>query len=88
MNTEIVSKAKRLLDCIGGVSDLLVEEAESAGVSSGGTVRGRLVRYGTLAAAASVGIAVTVLVIRSKRAAQGRACEAESMDAEVAVKIA
>jgi len=69
MNTNPFSKAMRLLSCIGGIQDSFIEEAESAVTAPESTTRKRLVRYGTIAAAASVGIAVTYFLIRSKRAA-------------------
>ncbi|MCL2841656.1 MAG: hypothetical protein FWE05_12905 [Defluviitaleaceae bacterium] len=58
--------AKFLLDCIGDIHDDFLEEAEWINVAIQNT-RKRAIKYGALATVASVGIAVTMLWIRSKR---------------------
>ena len=63
-------KAKRLFAFIGEIDDSILEEAEFADiVADTVTARKRYVKYGTLAAAASFGVAVTsYLLIKSRRA--------------------
>lgn len=70
MNTAI----ERLLDCIGEIDDLFLEEAETADiVCIRRTKRKRIVKYSAAAGlAASFGIAVTYFVLRSRRAAAAR----------------
>jgi len=60
-------KAKRLLFCLGGIDDFFLEEAESLGIIPAASTRKRIVKYSALAAAASVSIAVTYWMIRSKK---------------------
>ena len=60
--------AAMLLDCIGDIDDIFLDEADTADIAAGIAVRKRFVRYGALAAAASVGIAATYWFIRAKRA--------------------
>ena len=55
-----------LLECIGEIDDLFLEEAFQTDILSEISAKKRLVQYGTIAAAASVGIALTVWLIRSK----------------------
>ena len=63
-----LEKAKSLLLSIGEIDDLFLEEAESADIASfeatRTAARKRIVRYSTLAATASIGIAVTCFVLR------------------------
>ena len=62
------SKSLRLFAHIGEIDDTILEEAESANiVADTANTRKRYVRYGTVAAAASFGVAVTFLLIRSRR---------------------
>ena len=61
-------KAKRLLDCIGDINDSFLEE-ELMGITSN-VRRKYLVQFGGLAAAASIGIAVTYWLVRVKRSAK------------------
>ena len=69
MNLDNSGGARRIWLCIGAIDDLFLEEAEAADIAQDGEVtRKRLVRYSTLAAAASFGIAVTYWIIRTKRA--------------------
>lgn len=62
-----MNAAFRLLVCIGGIDDLILEEIES--IAADAVSRKRLMRYGGLAAAASVGVAVACWWIKAKRAA-------------------
>jgi len=66
MITNELMKAKRLLTCLGEIDDFFLEEAESADIASG-VKRKRVVKYSALAAVASVSIAATYFLIRSKR---------------------
>jgi len=61
------NQAMNILKCIGEINDLFIEEAESLTLPQ--RVSKRLMRYGTIAAAASVGLAVTYWYVRSKRTA-------------------
>ena len=63
-----VSKAIKLLTCFGEINDYFLEEAESEDIAAIISSQNRLARYGKLAAAASFGIAVTYLLLRSRRA--------------------
>ncbi|MDR2182539.1 MAG: hypothetical protein LBE55_00020 [Clostridiales bacterium] len=62
-------KAKKLFICIGEIDDAVLEEAEAADIPAETvTARKRYVKYGTLAAAASFGVAVTTyLLLRYRR---------------------
>ena len=67
MNTDTLAKAKKLLACIGEISDSFLDEAESTDIVSTQTTRKRVVQYGALAAA-GLGIATgAYLILRSKR---------------------
>jgi len=68
MSIDELIKAKRLLDCIGDINDSFIEE-EWAGIASNVT-RKYLVQFGRVAAAASIGIAVTYWLVRIKRTAK------------------
>ena len=68
MSINEFDKAKRLLICIGEIADSFLEEVESADIAPGKTTRKRVVQYSALAAVASVSIAATYFLIRSKRA--------------------
>ena len=65
--------AVRLFAAIGEISDDILEEVETADIAGEAakeaTGRKRIVKYSTLAAGLSLGVAVTLLVIRSKRKA-------------------
>jgi formate/nitrite transporter FocA (FNT family) len=67
-----MNSMEKLLLLIGHIDDLFLEESEAAIMAhakAGRTqVRKRAIKYTTLAAAASLGIAATYLLIRSKRA--------------------
>jgi len=65
----IKDSAMRLFECIGEIDDLFLEEAYYADIASDIAAKKRMAKYGTIAAAASVGIALTVWLIRSKRTA-------------------
>ena len=71
MNTEKHNQSKKLLFCIGDIDDSFIEEDETANIASVIKTRKRQVRNGALAVAsigaASVGIVVTCLVMRSRR---------------------
>ena len=62
-------KAKKLWACIGEISDAILEETELADIAAEAlTVRKRYVKYGALAAAATVGVAATTFfLLRLKR---------------------
>jgi len=57
--------ANFLLNCIGDISDEFLEEAEFADVVA--YTRKRAIKYGALATAATVGIAVTVWWLKLRR---------------------
>ena len=57
-----------LLTCIGEISDMFIEEAELADISLKAVTRKKIAKYSAMAAAASVGIAVTYWFIKSKKA--------------------
>ena len=62
-------RAKKLWACIGEINDAILEEAELADIAANVAVRKRYVKYGTVAAAATFGVAaVTYLLVRSRRA--------------------
>ena len=71
MNTNEFEKAKKLFICMGNIDETILDEAETADIPSETAARKRkhAVRYGALAAAASVGVAVTYWLIRSRRLA-------------------
>ena len=71
MKTKELDKTKKIFIHIGEIDDAIIEEAEYADiVADTEAARKRYVRYGTLAAAASFGVAITTfLVLRSRRAA-------------------
>jgi len=58
--------AKTLLHCIGEISDVFVEEAETADVASLLATRKRLAKIGAAAAIASVGL-VLFSFVRSRK---------------------
>ena len=62
---------ERLLDCIGEIDDLFLEEAETADIASiRRTKRKRIVKYSAAAGlAASLGIAVTYFALKARKAA-------------------
>ncbi|MCL2422022.1 MAG: hypothetical protein FWD03_09205 [Defluviitaleaceae bacterium] len=64
-------KARRLLMCLGNIEDAFLEEVELLSSIKPSVAiyktRKRVVQYSALAAAASVGIAVTYFVIKAKR---------------------
>lgn len=66
-------RVKRFSDCIGEIDDTFLEEAVSADIAAALATRKRRMRYGALAAIASVGVAVaipvTIRFIRARRAA-------------------
>ena len=65
-------RAKKLLISLGEISDTLIEEANSAGIAARVATRKRIVKYSAIGAgaAASVGVAVTCLVLYSKKRAR------------------
>ena len=67
MIVDKTGKAAVLLDYFGEIDDDFLEEADLVDIAASLAVRKRMMRYGTLAAAASVGIAVTYWFIRSKK---------------------
>jgi len=69
MSIDKFNKAKRLLICIGDINDSFLEEAE-LGIIPNLTKRKYLVQFGGVAAAASIGIAVTYWFVRYKRTAK------------------
>ena len=72
MSTKELSKMKRLFVCIGEIDDAILEEAETADIVADTAARKRYVKYGTLAAAATVGVATaTFFLIKSRRAVAG-----------------
>jgi len=62
-------RAERLLACIGEIDESILEEAESADIASATAARKRVVKYGALAAAASIGIAAACWFLRTRRMA-------------------
>ena len=68
MITNEFSKARKILAYIGGIDDSILEEAEFADIAAETVARKRYVKYGTLAAAATFGVAVTTyLLLRYRR---------------------
>jgi len=69
MITNEFGRAKKLFAYIGEINDTILEEVELVDIATETAVtRKRYVKYGALAAAASVGVAVTTyLLIRSRR---------------------
>jgi len=72
MNTDNSIKAKRLLMCIGEIDESFLEEEETADIAADIAARKQRVKRGALTAAASIGaasigIAVTYWVMRSRR---------------------
>jgi len=62
------SQSKRLLTSIGDIDDSYLDEAEVIDVASKIAKRKRVVKYSAIgAAAASVGIAAAILILRPKR---------------------
>jgi len=62
--------AKKLSICIGEISDFFLVEADIADIAAELAARKRKAVLGTVAAAASVGIAVTTFwILRAKRVA-------------------
>ena len=68
----IKDSAVRLLDCIGEIEDLFLDEALIADIAGDIAAKKRKAQYGTIAATASVGIVLTMWFIRSKRAAAAK----------------
>ncbi|MCL2357058.1 MAG: hypothetical protein FWC70_07865 [Defluviitaleaceae bacterium] len=65
MNTRV----KRFSDCIGEIDDVFLEEAVSEDFAALLATRKRRIRYGALAAIASVGVAVVIpLTLRIMKA--------------------
>ena len=62
---------ERLLNCIGEIDDLFLEEAETADIAQiRRAKRRRIVKYSAAAGlAASIGIALTFFVLRPRKAA-------------------
>ncbi|MCL2618498.1 MAG: hypothetical protein FWD98_05545 [Defluviitaleaceae bacterium] len=71
MNTDRTEAAIRLLSCMGDLHDSFLEEAESADIAGIVSAQKKLVKYSTLAAAASFGLAVTYWLLRSKKVSAG-----------------
>jgi len=71
MNTKEQDKAKKLFFCIGDIDDIILDEADIADIAAEtAATRKKYVKYGTVAAAASFGVALTTfLLIRSRRVA-------------------
>jgi len=66
----IALSAKKLFMCIGEINDFFLIEAETADIAAELAARKRKAVLGTVAAAASVGIAVTTLwILRARRIA-------------------
>ncbi|MCL2386863.1 MAG: hypothetical protein FWC89_04840 [Defluviitaleaceae bacterium] len=62
------NEAKKLWLSIGEIDENIIEEAELADIASTRQKRRRYVRYGTIAAAASIGIAATTFfILKSKK---------------------
>ena len=68
MSTEKGDKARKLLAALGEIDDFFLDEAETADIATRAAARRRVVQYSALGAgvAASLGIALTCLVIRAK----------------------
>jgi len=66
----IDAKVKKLFACIGDIDDTILEEAETADILAETEInRKRRVKYGTVAAAATVGVAAaTYFLLRARRA--------------------
>jgi hypothetical protein len=66
---DILTRAKRLLGSIGTIGDNFLDELdeEAESIATGRVSRKRIVRYSALAAAASVGIAMTCWFLRPGR---------------------
>ena len=61
---------EHLLDCIGEIEDIFLEEAETADlINIRRTKRKRIVKYSAAGLAVSVGVAMAYWMIRQKRAA-------------------
>ena len=61
---------ERLLDCIGGIEELFLEEAETANVANfKRTKRKRIAKYSAAGLAVSFGVAMAYWMIKSKKAA-------------------
>jgi hypothetical protein len=67
MTADKTGSAWRLMDCIGGIEDFFLDEAEGWEAGSNAYARKKTVRYGTLAAAAVFGAALTYWLVRSKK---------------------
>jgi hypothetical protein len=64
-----IDMAKKLWTYIGEIDDAILEEAELADIAANVAARKRCVKYGTVAAAATFGIAAaTYFLLRSRRA--------------------
>ena len=72
MITEKQNKAERLFALLGNIDDALLNEAETADIAAKTASRKRAIQYSAIGAgaAASVGVAITCLVLRSRRARQ------------------
>jgi len=72
MSTDTLEKAKRLFAALGEMQDSFLEETVSADIAAQTAARKRIIQYSALGvgvgAAASFGIAVTCLLLRSSRA--------------------
>ena len=71
MTTEKFAQVKKLFACIGEISDYFLEEANSADIvaysASRKRVKQRVITAAASVGAASVGIAVTLLLLKAKR---------------------
>jgi hypothetical protein len=65
----IRNSVKKLTRCIGETSDSFLAEAEFADIAAASARRKRFAIYGTIAAVASVGFAITIRVVKARRAA-------------------
>ena len=64
-----IDKAKKLWAYIGEIDEAILEEAELANIAANVAARKRYVKYGTVAAAATFGIAAaTYFLVRARRA--------------------
>ncbi|MCL2198390.1 MAG: hypothetical protein FWB80_05665 [Defluviitaleaceae bacterium] len=63
-----MKEAKRLLTCIGEISDIFLEEAETAMFEL--SKRKKIAKYGALAAAAAFGLALTYRYVKKRSSAR------------------
>ena len=67
--------AKRLLSCLGAIADTFLDETKLADENASRTSKKRIITYSAIGVgAASLGIAMTVLLLRSKRSAASVSC--------------